>query len=304
MYLLNERIIKIKTHMKKLILASLCLGLLASCNVKNSDEFKRLQAERDSLMSITSADKLEISEMEDIINEVEANFEKIREAEKYLAVESQTKGELTSDRKTKISENFQMVSDILAKNKLQIEKLNKQAKGNSGMSSSLQKKLTELNAELENRAKIITELQETLAQRDKQIAELTQNISGLSDNVQRLTNQTSAQAEKLKEQDRALNTAYYIFGTSKELKEAKVISGGFLSSSKVLKETIDKSIFIQIDIRDVHEIPIYSKKAKVLSDHPKDTYKLVKDADGKVSLQILDYQRFWSITQYLVVEAS
>lgn len=290
--------------MKKLILASLCLGLLASCNVKNSDEYKKLQAEKDSLEALTNAGKLEISEMEDIISEVEANFEKIREAEKYLAVESQTKGELTSDRKTRISENFQMVSDILSKNKAQIERLNKQVKGNSKASAAIQKKLAELNAELENRSQVIIELQETLAQRDKQIAELTQNITGLNDNVQRLTNQTSEQSEKLKEQDRALNTAYYIFGTSKELKEAKVISGGFLSSSKILKESIDKSLFIQIDIRDVHEIPIYSKKAKVLSEHPKDSYKLVKDANGKVSLQILDYQRFWSITQYLVIEAS
>lgn len=290
--------------MKKLILASLCLGLLASCNVKNSDEYKKLQAEKDSLEALTNAGKLEISEMEDIINEVEANFEKIREAEKYLAVESQTKGELSTDRKTRISENFQMISDILAKNKAQIDRLNKQAKGNSKVSSSLQKKLNDLNTELEDRAKVITELQAVLAERDAEIAKLTQNISGLNDNVQKLTNQTSEQAEKLKEQDRALNTAYYIFGTSKELKEAKVISGGFLSSSKIMKESIDKSIFIQIDIRDVHEIPIYAKKAKVLSEHPKDSYKLAKDANGKVSLQILDYQRFWSITQYLVVEAS
>lgn len=290
--------------MKKLFLASLCLGLLASCNVKNSDEYKKLQAERDSLMALSNVDKLEISEMEEIISEVEANFEKIREAEKFLTVESQSKGEISSDRKTRISDNFQMINEILLKNKEQIARLNKSAQGNSKVSTELQKKLEGLNSELENRAKIIVELQETLALRDKQIAELTDNISGLSDNVQRLSNQTAEQAELLKEQDRALNTAYYIFGTSKELKEAKVISGGFLSSPKVLKESIDKSIFIRIDIRDVQEIPIYSKKAKVLSEHPKDSYKLVKDENGKVSLQILDYQRFWSITQYLVIEAS
>lgn len=290
--------------MKKLILGCLCLGFLASCNVKTSDEYKRLEAEKDSLLNVANKGKAELTEMEDIVNEVEANFAKIREAEKYLTVESKGKGELSSDSKTRITENFQMINEILQKNKADLAALNNRVKSSKGASSSMQKTLDRLNAELESRTTTINELQVALANRDKQIAELTQNIVGLNANVEQLAGQTAAQASKLKDQDRALNSAYYIFGTSKELKEAKVISGGFISSPKILKESIDKSIFIQIDIRDVKEIPIYSKKAKVLSEHPKSSYSLVKDANGKISLQILDYQKFWSITQYLVVEAN
>lgn len=36
--------------MKKLLVACLCILAMASCNVKNSDEYKALQAERDSLL--------------------------------------------------------------------------------------------------------------------------------------------------------------------------------------------------------------------------------------------------------------
>ena len=99
-----------------------------------------------------------------------------------------------------------------------------------------------------------------------------------------------------------MNTGYYIFGTSKELKEAKVVTGGFISSPKILKESIDKSIFIKIDIRDVKEIPVYAKKAKVLSDQPKDSYTIAKDANSQVVIKINDYKKFWSLGQFLIIQ--
>ena len=69
-----------------------------------------------------------------------------------------------------------------------------------------------------------------------------------------------------------------------------------------MKESIDKSIFIKIDIRDVKEIPVYAKKAKVLSDQPKDSYTIAKDANGQVVIKINDYKRFWSLGQFLIIQ--
>jgi hypothetical protein len=43
-------------------------------------------------------------------------------------------------------------------------------------------------------------------------------VKTLADNVETLNTQTAEQAAKIKEQDKELNTAYYMFGTSKELK--------------------------------------------------------------------------------------
>lgn len=58
--------------------------------------------------------------------------------------------------------------------------------------------------------------------------------------------------KKLNAQDKALHTAYYCFGTSKELKEQKILSGGGLfSKSKVLQSGFNKDYFISIDIREV-----------------------------------------------------
>ncbi|MDU1903946.1 MAG: hypothetical protein E6772_04110 [Dysgonomonas sp.] len=288
--------------MRKLFIACLSLTMLASCNVKDSNEYKSLQAERDSLLQITSKDQADIADLMSIINEVNSNFDQIKEAEKYLTVQANSKGELSTDTKKRIRDNFNMINDILKKNKADIATLNQKLKNSGGQSAQLKQTVERLTAELEQRSASILELRDALVTRDAQIASLSGTVEKLSTDVKELTDETVEQAAKIKEQEKELNTAYYIFGTSKELKEAKVISGGFLASSKILNESIDKSIFIKIDIRDVQEIPVYSKKVKVLSDQPKDSYSINKGADGNASIKILDYKRFWSLGKFLIIQ--
>jgi hypothetical protein len=64
-----------------------------------------------------------------------------------------------------------------------------------------------------------------------------------------------------------------------------------------------KDDFIEIDIRNVAEIPVGAKKARLLSAHPEGSYEIVKAEDGMAVVKILDPQTFWSVTRYLVVRA-
>lgn len=288
--------------MKKLFVGCLCILAMASCNVKNSNEYKAIEAERDSLLQIANQSNNELTETNALINEIEENFKQIREAEKYLTLESKNKGEMSRDTKARVKDNFEMINEILKKNKSDIEKLNKRLSSNSGQMSSLKGTIDRLNKELTERASTISDLQTSLATRDAQIALLQTDVDSLTQNVVILSEQTVEQAAKIKEQDKELNTAYYMFGTSKELKEAKVVTGGFLVSPKVLNEGIEKSKFIRIDIRDTKSIPVYDKKAKLLSDHPKDSYTLDKNEKGEIVVNISDYKRFWSLSKFLIVE--
>lgn len=288
--------------MKKIIFGCFSLFLLVSCNVKNSDEYKTIQAERDSLLQVLGQTNAENSEYAAMIKEIDDNFARIKEAEKYLTVQSATTGEMTQDTKTRVADNFNMINEILKKNKADIEALNNKLKSAGGYSVQLKQTIERLTNELNDRSNTISELQKSLASRDEQIANLTVAVEKLNINVGDLEGKNVEQANKIKEQEKALNTGYYIFGTSKELKEAKIVSGGFLSSTKVLNESIDKSIFVKIDIRDVKEIPVYAKKAKILSDQPKDSYSIEKDSNGQVVIKILDYKRFWSLGQFLIIQ--
>lgn len=288
--------------MKKLIVASLCVFALVSCDVKQSKEYKELKAQQDSILQLNADAKLEMTDMMEIINEVEENFNQIKETEKYLTVESKGEGQLSTDKKSKIKQDFVMIKEIMEKNKAELDRLNKRMKNSSGEVAGLKKTIERLNSELAERAQKLMELQEALEKRDAHISQLETSLNALQGDVETLSNQTSEQASMLKSQDSKLNTAYYIFGTSRELKESKIISGGFLRSTKILTDGIEKSKFISIDIRETHNIPVFAKKANFLSDHPDDSYAFDKDSNGNIVIKILDYNRFWSLTKFLIVE--
>ena len=153
------------------------------------------------------------------------------------------------------------------------------------------------------KANMIVTLQEDLAKKNVRIQELDEMVASLNEDVEDLSTTTAAQSEKLQEQDKKLHTAYYCFGTAKELKDQKILSGGGLfAKSKVLQSGFNKDYFISIDIREVKEIPLFAGKAKLKSNHPEGSYEFVKDEDGNMTLKITDEKAFWSLGKYLVIE--
>lgn len=289
--------------MKKFLIAGLCVCVLASCNVKNSDEYKRLQAEKDSIATANEQNMNEMNDMFALMNEIEGNFDEIRRTENYLAVQSKEKGTLSQSKKEEIRSNIEMVNEIIKKNKQDIAALNQRLKSSRGENANMKSRIEKLNLELNERAEALTKLQQMLQAKDAQIADLETSLHSLSEDVEGLVSQSTEQAQKIKEQDKALNTAYYMFGTKNELKDAKVISGGgFLSSVKILDEGIDHDKFVSVDIRDTQSIPVYAKKVKVLSDHPKESYVLEKDATGNMVIKITNYKDFWKISKFLIIQ--
>ena len=290
--------------MKKLfLLLFISAGLLFSCTkVKNSTEYQQLQKERDSLLMQTTNANSEIEEMMAVINNVEENFNQIREAEKYLAVQSADQGELSSNTKDRINDNFKMVNEILKKNKAQLADLNKKYSSSTGQVGALKKTIDRLNREMEERISEISELQTELSRRDVRIAELTSNIDELSSNLSELSGHVEEQSTTILEQERALNTAHYVFGTMSELKSQKILSGGFLRTTKVLEDSFNQDYFLKIDIRETTRIPLYATDAELWSNHPKGTYTYEPASDGKLTFVIIDTDGFWSLTKHLVIE--
>jgi len=159
-----------------------------------------------------------------------------------------------------------------------------------------------VNTERTFRSSIASKNAEIEILRDK-LAKLNIVIEETAMRVDTLTGVVKTQGSKLKDQsqtiaaqDAALNTAYYIIGTAKDLRKNAVIGKG----DKILAD-FNKDLFTKIDIRKVSEISILSKHAKVLSNHPTASYKLVGDKKMIQSLQIVDYKLFWSNVKYLVI---
>lgn len=288
--------------MKKVVLVCICTAMLASCG-QNSGDYKKLKAENDSLRLENSKGNAEMNEIISTLNDVETDIQSIRDAENYLNIQQQTGGELEKSHREQIKDNMQLISETLKKNRQQISELQDRLKKSGIQSSALKKTMDRLSSELDQKATMIVALQEDLAKKNIRIQELDDVVASLSEDVESLATTTAVQSEKLNQQDKALNTAYYCFGTAKELKDQKILTGGGLfAKSKALQSGFNKDYFISVDIREVKEIPLFASKAKLKSNHPEGSYELVKDEDGNLTLKILDTKAFWSLGKYLVIE--
>ena len=125
---------------------------------------------------------------------------------------------------------------------------------------------------------------------------MDETIATLNTDVENLKTESSQKTETINTQDKQLNTAWFVFGTKKELKEQRIIEDG-----RVLQANFNKNYFTKIDIRIDKEIKLYSKSAKLLTMHPSSSYTLAKDAKDQYVLRITNPQIFWSTSKYLVV---
>ena len=288
--------------MKKVLVVCICTAMLASCG-QNSADYKKLKAENDSLRLENIRNTDELNEMLNTLNDVEADFQSIRDAENYLTIQQQAGGEMNQSKREQIRQNMELITQTLKKNKEQINDLQEKLKKSGIQSAALKKTIDRLSSEIDQKTTMIVALQEDLAKKDVRIQELDEMVSALNEDVEALATTTAVQSEKLSAQDKALNTAYYCFGTSKELKDQKILSGGGLfAKSKVLQSGFNKDYFISIDIREVTEIPLFVGKAKLKSNHPEGSYEFLKDEDGNLTLKITDTKAFWSLGKYLVIE--
>ncbi|NTU65546.1 MAG: hypothetical protein HGB05_19635, partial [Chloroflexi bacterium] len=65
------------------------------------------------------------------------------------------------------------------------------------------------------------------------------------------------------------------------------------------------SSFTQVDITEVKSIPVNTKDAKLITEHPSESYEFIREGKDKIaSLEIKDPAEFWKISKYAVVELS
>lgn len=288
--------------MRKIFYPIAFLLLFSACG-GDSAKLKRLQAENDSLMIAGTQKNAEFDELLSTLNEVEDGFQQIKDAENYLTVQAQSNTDLSRSAKDRLASDMRMIQEILKNNREQIAKLQKQYDGSRYQSAEMKKTIQRLTSEIESKSAMIASLQEQLAKKNVQIAELSQSVSDLAGTVDELTQETKEQQAQMAKQEKELNTAYYVYGTKKELKEEKILTGGGLfESSKVMSDDFNKDYFTKVDIRNLKDIPLYAKKAKVLSNMPVDSYMLQKGEDGNLNLHINDPKSFWSLSKYLVIQ--
>lgn len=281
--------------MKKLLLFVACALGLSACNLTGEKQ-DAVQQERDSLQRIINEKDMELDDILGTFNEVQEGIRRINEAEGRVTI-ADGNPESASSRDV-IRENMAFIQQAMKQNRDMIAQLQQKLNNSSIKGSKMQKTIEALQSQIDAQTARIQELEASLAERDALIELQGDAIAGLSNDVASLTEENKAKTEKVQQQDKELNTAWFVFGTKNELKEQKILTKG-----DVLKSgDFNKDYFTKIDIRYDKDLKFYSKSAQLLSTHPAGSYQLVKDKQGQYELHITDPQKFWSVSKYLVVQ--
>lgn len=284
--------------MKKLAVLIVCAAVMASCSGFGGGNKDQLKAENDSLLMELNQRNAELDEMMGTFNDISEGFRQINAAENRVDLQRGAVAEGSLDAKQQIASDIEFIRKQMEENKEQIAKLQSMLKSSKNNSAQLKKAVESLTQELVEKTQRIEELQAELASKNIRIQELDAAVTGLTTDKEALTAENEAKAKTVAEQDKALNTAWFVFGTKKELKDQKILKRG-----DVMKDSdFNKDYFTQIDVRTTKEIKLYSKSAELLTTHPTGSYALEKDDKGQITLKITNPKEFWSVSKYLVIQ--
>jgi septal ring factor EnvC (AmiA/AmiB activator) len=285
--------------MKKLIFI-LSVVVLASCGHKK--EIARMQSKQDSISNVGVQKDNTILEYIGAMNQIQMNLDSIKTLEKMVSVQTAPGVEMKEEAKTRILEDIALINNLLQKNKELVKSLQSKLRSSNQRIVELEKMIELLN-------KQISEKDDEIAGLKGQLEKLNFDVASLNQKIETITQESEqtikAKEETINTQTSELNTAYYAFGTKKELEEKNVIEkeGGVLGMGKTiqLKKDFNRDFFMKIDIREFTQLPLNTKKAKMVTVHPLGTYHFMGN-DKKVEGLVIDKpEEFWKASKYLLL---
>ena len=276
------------------------LLFMGSCKVEQSTQYKALLAKIDTLQTTQRTQHAELESLLAGINDINAGMQSLREAENLLALETakDQRGNTPQGKIAAIKGDIQAIRNAIDSYKEQITKLERSGRNQS---AELRKLVAQLNEELEKSARKIDQISAQLAEKERELAFKNQQITNLNENISNLQEETIKQKEWLAQQDAGLHLGHYLLGSRKNLRDAEIISRKGIFCPPIVSGQAQRGPFVSIDTREVKNIPLNSKKAKVLSIHPETSYSIVSNPNGMKTLVINDENAFWKQTRYLVV---
>lgn len=277
----------------------LALIVLSACSSKDCSpvenelaQLKKDVSERDSLMSVFGS----------AIAGIDSNVVLLGELEEELTESLKSP---SKEKEARVSENVEKLRNLMALNQDYIEQLENTLSMNNNISKNLfgivktmEHKIAKSNMRLARHSGELDELGEDFRNLFDEYMQAEYAKMELEESMNALEGNMDEMASKMQELKKSLNTVYYAIGTKKELIEKGVLEKGGLLKSKEMNEDADKSAFQAIDARKTSSISLNSSKTKFVSEHPSESYKV---NEGNLTIEILDSEKFWSISKFLIV---
>ena len=283
--------------MKRIYL--LCFTLLAmiaftSCNNKT----EKLQQEVDSLQTALQQRNQDYSNLENFVSVVSDGLNAINIQENTIF---RTDPEKPTPSREQMKQSLVQLKETLQQQRDRIEQLEKEVATGNADAAKLKTIITALKQQITQKDAQISDLMAQLEQSKLSVEQLTSRVGALTQQTSEQATRIAQQEEVMQAQDQILNEGYIKMGTKKELKEAGLLSGGFLKKSKVDYSNINLNMFRKIDIREVTSITIPSKSPKILTNVPVSSYNLRQEGQNTI-LVISDPTAFWSVSNFLIIQ--
>ncbi len=286
--------------MKKLAsiaVASLCI--LSACHNKSENT-------ESQVLTPTTADSLRVAladqdSLLSLMNEVADGMAQIKQMENILSSSNDLTAE-SSDRRQQIRNDMQVIQQTLQMRRDRLAELEKKIQNSSSNNATLQKSIATLKQQIANQESTIGQLRGELEKAHIHIEQLTANVDSLNTEVASVTAAKDQAEQTATTLTNELNTCYYAIGSKQELKDHKLIQTGFLRKTKIMPEDFEMNYFTTGDKRTLNSIDLHSRKAKVLTNQPADSYTITDAPNGNKVLKIQNPARFWSVSNYLVIQ--
>ena len=282
--------------MKKAILfAGVALVAATSCNPWQG-EIDQANKTSDSLRTVLAEERQISQQMSDLFEEVNANMKQIKEVE--LGVLND-KGQEGGTNKAAIQEDFKLISERIQQSNQKINELEEKLAKSNGQLNGLRGTIGKLKKQLAESQAEMAKLKEELEAKNIKIADLENMNIAANARIDSVNAVSAQQAAAIAAQDAELNAVYYLAADKATLKNK-----GLLERALKKGGDIRSSDFTKVDKRDFTELDLKTKKAVILSRHPLTSYTLLpKSAEDKtLVLKIKDYNRFWSTSDYLIIQ--
>ena len=237
--------------------------MMASCQSQrekdNSED--RSQQKIDSLERVIAQSNSETEDLARTIQDIRDGFRKINEAEGRVTTEQAE----TPDQQV-IQENMDFIQQTLRLNRQRIAELQQMLRNanqtNTETKKAYEAMVEEFNHQIEAKTEEIARLRQQLEEQNIRIAEQDEAIDRLHEDVEDLTQKNAEKERTVAEQDAAIHTAWYVFGTKKELREQHIMDRDNVMSS----DQANKDYFTKIDIRVTKKIPLYAIPQSLVED--------------------------------------
>ncbi len=283
----------------KLSVIALVAVIMTSCNQKELEaEIATLSEENEMLRQKAEDKDASLSEFFESMAQIRDNLREIKVRQNLITEETRDREQIGEDVREQIETDLELISNLMEDNRRRLATLNRQIRDSNVKIEEFENIVASLTSDIEDRNT------EIIAMR-KNIHELNLSNESLAATIDKLEEENTEKLKVIEEKVEQLNTAYYVFGTRRELQEQEIIDrqGGILGLGRtsVVNSNASKDYFTRLDITQVEKVMIPASKLKLVSPHPVESYIIETNEEDISQIVIENPEKFWSNTRYLVV---